>query len=64
MLAVNDNEFNLFASVLNMEDMWCREKWRKKDRPKDLYPDASSKDVHIHPELLVPKCDCDQTGMS
>ena len=30
----------------------------KTGRPRELYPDESSKDAPIPPDLLVPNCDC------
>jgi hypothetical protein len=32
--------------------------WHKRGRPRELYPDVSSKDAHVPPELPVPNCEC------
>nr|AAV64230.1 unknown [Zea mays] len=34
--------------------------WQKRGRPRELYPDVSSKDAHDPPKLPVPNCDCDK----
>ena len=44
--------------TMQMEDMFREQLWRKQGRPRELYPDESSKDVPVPPELLVPNCDC------
>jgi hypothetical protein len=31
--------------------------WQKRGRPRELYPNASSKDTPVPPDLLVPNCD-------
>ena len=41
-----------------MQDMYREEFWRKRGRPRELYPDASSKDAHVPPDLPVPNCNC------
>ena len=41
-----------------MEDMFQEQLWRKRGRPKELYPDEFSKDATVPPELPVPNCDC------
>jgi hypothetical protein len=41
-----------------MEDMFQEQLWRKRGHPRELYPDTSSKDAHIPPDLHVPNCDC------
>ena len=41
-----------------MQEMFQEEFWRKQGRPRELYPDASSKDAHVPPDLPVPNCDC------
>jgi hypothetical protein len=30
----------------------------KKGRPRELYPDVSSKDAPVPPDLPIPNCDC------
>ena len=37
--------------------MYREQLWRKQGRPRELYPDASSKDAPIPPDLPVPNCD-------
>jgi hypothetical protein len=32
--------------------------WQKRSRPRELYPDVSSKDAPVPSELPVPNCDC------
>jgi hypothetical protein len=34
--------------------------WQKRGRPRELYPNVSSKDADVPPELPVPNCDCDR----
>jgi hypothetical protein len=34
--------------------------WQKKDRPYELYPDVSSKDAHVPPDLPMSNYDCDK----
>jgi hypothetical protein len=41
-----------------MKDMYREALWQKRCRPRELYPDVSSKDAHVPPELPVPNCDC------
>jgi hypothetical protein len=41
-----------------MKDMYREALWQKRGRPRELYPDVSSKDAHVPLELLVPNCDC------
>ena len=41
-----------------MEDMFQEQLWQKQGRPRELYPDESSKDAPVPPELPVPNCDC------
>ena len=41
-----------------MEDMFREQLWRKRGRPRELYPDESSKDDPIPPDLPVSNCDC------
>ena len=41
-----------------MQEMFREEFWRKRGRPRELYPDASSKDAPVPPDLPVPNCDC------
>ena len=41
-----------------MQEMYREEFWRKRGRPRELYPDASSKDAPVPPNLPVPNCDC------
>ena len=38
--------------------MYRDEFWQKWSRPRELYPDASSKDAPVPPDLIVPNCDC------
>ena len=38
--------------------MFWEQLWWKRDRPRELYPDACSKDAPVPPELPVPNCDC------
>ena len=40
-----------------MQDMYREEFWRNRGRPRELYPDASSKDAPVPPDLPVPNCD-------
>ena len=40
-----------------MEDMFREQLWRKRGRPRELYPDESSKDAPVPHELPVPNCD-------
>ena len=35
-----------------MQEMYREEFWRKRGRPRELYPDASSKDAPVPPDLL------------
>ena len=37
-----------------MQEMFREEFWRKRGRPLELYPDASSKDAPVPPDLPVP----------
>jgi hypothetical protein len=41
-----------------MEDMYRESLWQKRGRPRELYPDASSKDAPVPPDLPVSNCDC------
>jgi hypothetical protein len=41
-----------------MQDMYREEYWRKRGRPRKLYPNASSKDAPVPPNLPIPNCDC------
>ena len=41
-----------------MKDMYQEVLWQKRGRPRELYPDVSSKDTPVPPELPVPNCDC------
>jgi hypothetical protein len=41
-----------------MKDMYREALWHKRGRPRELYPDVSSKDAPVPPELPVPNCDC------
>ncbi|XP_066344533.1 uncharacterized protein [Miscanthus floridulus] len=41
-----------------MQEMFWEEFWRKWGRPRELYPDASSKDAIVPPALPVPNGDC------
>jgi hypothetical protein len=41
-----------------MKYMYREALWQKRGRPRELYPDVSSKDVPVSPELPVPSCDC------
>jgi hypothetical protein len=41
-----------------MKDMYREALWQKRGRPRELYPDVSSKDAPVPPELPVPNCDC------
>jgi hypothetical protein len=38
--------------------MYRESLWQKKGRPQELYPDASSKDTPVPPDLPVSNCDC------
>jgi hypothetical protein len=31
--------------------------WQKRGRPRELYPDVSSKDAHVPPKLSLSDCD-------
>jgi hypothetical protein len=39
-----------------MKDMYREALWQKRGRPRELYPDVSSKDAPVPPELLKGKC--------
>jgi hypothetical protein len=41
-----------------MKDMYREALWRKRGSPWELYPDVSSKDAPVPPELPVSNCDC------
>jgi hypothetical protein len=41
-----------------MIDMYREALWQKRGRPQELYPDVSSKDDLVPPELPVPNFDC------
>jgi hypothetical protein len=41
-----------------MKDMYQKALWQKRGRPRELYPDVSSKNAHVPPKLSVPNCDC------
>jgi hypothetical protein len=41
-----------------MKDMYREALWQKRGRPRELYPNVSSKDAPVSPELPVPNCDC------
>ena len=41
-----------------MQEMYQEEFWRKRGRPRELYPDASSKDAPVLSDLPVPNYDC------
>ena len=41
-----------------MQEMFWEEFWRKRCHPRELYPDASSKDAPVSPDLPVPNSDC------
>ena len=38
--------------------MFREQLWRKQGRPRELYPDESSKDAPVPPDLPVPNRDC------
>lgn len=38
--------------------MYREKLWRKRGHPPELYPNASSKDAPVPPDLPVPNCDC------
>jgi hypothetical protein len=38
--------------------MYREKLWWKRGRSRELYPNASSKDAHVPPNLLVPNCEC------
>ena len=38
--------------------MYREQLWRKRGHPRELYPDASSKDAPVPPDLSVPNYDC------
>jgi hypothetical protein len=40
-----------------MKDMYRKALWQKRGRHRELYPDVSSKDAPVPPELPVPNCD-------
>ena len=44
--------------TMQMEDMFREQLWRKWGRPRELYPDESTKDAPVPPDLPVPNCDC------
>ena len=37
-----------------MEDIFREQLWRKQGRPREIYPDESSKDAPVPPKLTVP----------
>ena len=41
-----------------MKDIFREQLWRKWGRPRELYPDESTKDAPVPPDLPVPNCDC------
>jgi hypothetical protein len=41
-----------------MKDMYREALWQKRGRPRELYPDVSSKDAPVPPDLPVPNYDC------
>ena len=41
-----------------MKDMYREVLWQKRGSPRELYPDVSSKDAHVPPDLPVLNCDC------
>jgi hypothetical protein len=41
-----------------MKDMYREALWQKRGRSRELYPDVSSKDAPVPPELPVSNCDC------
>jgi hypothetical protein len=45
-----------------MQDMYREQLWRKRGRPRELYPDMSSKDAPVPPDLPIPNCDCGFTA--
>jgi hypothetical protein len=38
--------------------MYRESLWQKKGHPRELYPDASSKDAPVPPDLPVSNCNC------
>jgi hypothetical protein len=40
-----------------MEDMFREQLWQKRGHPREMYPDESSKDAPVSPELPVSNCD-------
>ena len=40
-----------------MEDIYREQLWRKWGHPKELYPDASSKDAPVPPDIPTLNCD-------
>ena len=63
----NGSPFTLICDVLigvklqpfyQMQDMYREQLWQKQSCPRELYPDASSKDAPVPPDLPVPNCDC------
>jgi hypothetical protein len=40
-----------------MKYMYWEALWQKRGRPRELYPDVSSKDALVPHELPVPNCD-------
>jgi hypothetical protein len=41
-----------------MKYMYQESLWKKRGHPREIYPEVSSKDAHVHPDILVPNCDC------
>jgi hypothetical protein len=41
-----------------MKDIYREALWQKRGRPRELYPNVSSKDALVPPGLSVPNCDC------
>ena len=50
--------FVFVVIVIEMNDMFCENYWTPRGPPGELYPDVSSKDAPVPPDLPVPKCDC------
>jgi len=41
-----------------MNDMYYENYWNKRGHPRELYPNVSSKDALVPPNLPIPNCDC------
>jgi hypothetical protein len=45
-----------------MKDMYWEALWKKTSRSRKLYPDVSSNDASVSPDLRVPNFDCGRSA--